>query len=97
MLISLQTIFAADAHLAEGEVLLEKPTVHKWKSRKFEVGTLIPTVSSKEGQNLKPLSTLTRKGASKCASYYITYGNLGDLHHSHNCNGFEKRDDVTKG
>jgi hypothetical protein len=44
---------------------VEEPTVNKGESKKFLVGTRMPTVSSKEGQNFKPLYTLTRKNASK--------------------------------
>jgi hypothetical protein len=47
----LPTVFVADAHLADGE----EPAVNKGKSKKFRVGTGMPTVSSKEQQNLKPL------------------------------------------
>jgi hypothetical protein len=57
----LQTALAAGAHLAEGQVVREEPTVNKGKSLKFPEGTRLPTVSGKEGQNLKPLQTLTRK------------------------------------
>jgi hypothetical protein len=31
----LQILFAADAHLADGQLLLEKPTVNDGKSLKF--------------------------------------------------------------
>jgi hypothetical protein len=50
--ISLQTVFAADAHLA-GQVLCEKPAVNRGKSQNDLIGTRMPTVSSKEGQHLK--------------------------------------------
>jgi hypothetical protein len=46
----LQTVFAAYARLAEGQILHEEPTVDKGKSLKFRVGTRMPTVRSKEGQ-----------------------------------------------
>jgi hypothetical protein len=45
MLISLQTVFSADAHLAKGQVLREEPTVKKGKCLKLRVGTRMPTVS----------------------------------------------------
>jgi hypothetical protein len=51
MLTSLHTVFAADAHLAEGQHLREVPTEDKGKSIKFREGTRMPTVSIKEGQN----------------------------------------------
>jgi hypothetical protein len=51
----LKTVFAAVAHLAKGQVLREAPTVNKGKSLQFRIGTQMPTVSSKEGQHLKPL------------------------------------------
>jgi ribosome-associated protein YbcJ (S4-like RNA binding protein) len=47
--------FVTDAHLAEGQVLTEGPTVNKEKSHKLRVGTLITTESIKVGQILKPL------------------------------------------
>jgi hypothetical protein len=53
--ISLQTAFSADSHQTERQVLREEPTAKKEKSLKFRVGTRMSTVSSKEGQNLKPL------------------------------------------
>jgi hypothetical protein len=52
---TLHTVFLTDAHLAEGQVLREEPTVNRGKSLKFRVETRMPTVSSKEGQHLKPL------------------------------------------
>jgi hypothetical protein len=51
----LQTIFAADAHLAEGQLLNKEPAVNKEKYLTFQIGTRMLTVSSKEGQNLKRL------------------------------------------
>jgi hypothetical protein len=51
----LQTIFAADAHLAEGQLLHEEPAANKEKHQTFQKGTRMLTVSSKEGQNLKRL------------------------------------------
>jgi hypothetical protein len=55
MSVSLQTIFLADAHLADGQVLHEESTANKGKALKFRAGTRMSTVSSKEEQNLKPL------------------------------------------
>jgi hypothetical protein len=40
----LQIVFAADAHVAEGEVLHEEPTVNEGKSLNFRVGVQMPTV-----------------------------------------------------
>jgi hypothetical protein len=39
MSISLQAVFAADAHLPEEQILREEPTVSKGKSQKFRPGT----------------------------------------------------------
>jgi hypothetical protein len=39
MNISLEMVFAADAHLAVGQVLREEPTVNKGKSLKFRERT----------------------------------------------------------
>jgi hypothetical protein len=49
----LQTTLAADAHLAEGQFLLEEQTLNKAKSLIYEAGTR-RTAISKTGQNLKP-------------------------------------------
>jgi hypothetical protein len=51
---SLQTTFAADAHLAEGQLLLEELTLNNAKSLIYRAGTRRPTISKMEGQNLKP-------------------------------------------
>jgi hypothetical protein len=51
---SLHLVFSADAHLAEGQFLREEPTAKKGKSLKF-LGAQMPTILSKEGQNLYPL------------------------------------------
>jgi hypothetical protein len=51
---SLQTILAADAHLAEGQVLLEEQTLNNAKSLIYRGGTPRPTISKIEGQVLKP-------------------------------------------
>jgi hypothetical protein len=50
----LQPVFAADAHLQKGKVLRQEPALNKGKSIKFREGMRIPTVSSKEEQNVKP-------------------------------------------
>jgi hypothetical protein len=55
MSISLQTVFAADAHLAERQVLREEPTENRGKSPKFLVETQMSKLSSKEGKDLYPL------------------------------------------
>jgi hypothetical protein len=46
--VDLQTAFAADTHLAEGQWLKEQLNVVKL--RMFRVGTRMPTVSRTEGQ-----------------------------------------------
>jgi hypothetical protein len=51
---SLQTTFAADAHLAEGQFLLAEQTLNIAKSLIYRAGTRRPTISKMEGQNLKP-------------------------------------------
>jgi hypothetical protein len=51
---SLQTTLAADAHLAERQLLHEEQTLNKAKSLIYRAGTQIPTISKTEGQNLKP-------------------------------------------
>jgi hypothetical protein len=61
----LHTVFAADAHLPGEKVLREEPTINKGKFLKFRMGMRISTVSSKEGQHLKPLLILTGKITSK--------------------------------
>jgi hypothetical protein len=40
-------MFAADAHVAEGQLLCEKTAVNKVKSLKFWIGKRMPTVSNK--------------------------------------------------
>jgi hypothetical protein len=52
---SLQTILAADAHLAEGQFLHEEQTLNKAKSLMYRGGTRTPTTSKTEGQNLDPM------------------------------------------
>jgi hypothetical protein len=59
--LSLQTVFSADAHLEEGHVLCEESTVNTGRSLKFRVGIRMPTVSSKEEQNLKPLQNINQE------------------------------------
>jgi hypothetical protein len=61
--IDLQTAFAADTHLAEGQWLKEQ--VNVVKLRMFRVGTRRPTVSMTEGQCLVPLKTFIKNSASK--------------------------------
>jgi hypothetical protein len=60
----LQTVFAADKYLAEGQINARNSSNHRNISR-FPTGKRMPTVSSKEGQNSKPELTLRRKGESK--------------------------------
>jgi hypothetical protein len=50
---SLQTTLAADAHLVEGQFLLEKQTLNIEMSLIYRKGTRRPT-SKTEGQNLDP-------------------------------------------
>jgi hypothetical protein len=52
---SLQTTLASDAHLAEGQFLLEEQTLNKGKSLMYRAGR--PTISKTEGQNLEPRQT----------------------------------------
>jgi hypothetical protein len=42
---SLQTTFAAEAHLAEGQFLLTEQTLNIGKSRIYRTGTQRPTIS----------------------------------------------------
>jgi hypothetical protein len=51
---SLQTTLAAEAHLAEGQYLLEEQTLNKAKSLMYRAVTQIPTISKTEGQSLEP-------------------------------------------
>jgi hypothetical protein len=48
---SLQTTLAADAHLAEGQLLHEKQTLNKEKPLMYRAGTPRTTISKAEGQN----------------------------------------------
>jgi hypothetical protein len=52
--VSLQTTLADEAHLAEGQYLLEEQTLNKVKSLMRRAGSRKPTFSKTEGQNLKP-------------------------------------------
>jgi hypothetical protein len=54
ILISLHTVFSVDVHQA-GQFLRDETPANKGKSLKFQTGTQMPTFSSKEEQNLKPL------------------------------------------
>jgi hypothetical protein len=51
---SLQTTFAAEAHLAEGQFLLEEHALNTEKSLIYRTGTRRQTVSKIEEQNLDP-------------------------------------------
>jgi hypothetical protein len=57
----LQTAFAADTQLAEGQWLKEQLNVVKL--RMFRVGTRMPTVSRTEGHYLAPLKTFIKNNA----------------------------------
>jgi hypothetical protein len=57
--IDLQTEFAADTQLAEGQWLKEQLNVVKL--RMFRVGTRMPTVSRREGQHLASLKTFIKR------------------------------------
>jgi hypothetical protein len=51
---SLQTILAAEMHLAEGRDLKLGQTWNRGKSLRCRVGTRRPTVSKTDGHNLEP-------------------------------------------
>jgi hypothetical protein len=51
---SLQTTLAADAHLAEGQFLLEEQTLNNAKSLIYRAGNRRPAISKTAGQNLTP-------------------------------------------
>jgi hypothetical protein len=51
---SLQTTFAAEAQLAEGQFLVREQTLNIGKSRIYRTGTRRPTISKAEGQNIEP-------------------------------------------
>jgi hypothetical protein len=57
----LQTVFAADARLAVGQLLREKAR----KNTKMRTETRMPTATSKEGQDVKQLYKLTKKDLSR--------------------------------
>jgi hypothetical protein len=59
----LQTAFAADTNLAEGQWLKEQ--LNMVKLRMFRVGTRMPTLSRAEGHYLVPLKTFIKNNASK--------------------------------
>jgi hypothetical protein len=61
--VHLQTAFAAETHLAEGQWLKEQLNVVKL--RMFRVGTRMQTVSRAEGQCLVPLKIFIKNNASK--------------------------------
>jgi hypothetical protein len=52
--VNVPVTLAADAHLAEGQFLLEEQTLNKAKSLIYRAGTRKPTISKTEGQNLEP-------------------------------------------
>jgi hypothetical protein len=52
---SLQTTLAAEAHLAEGQFLLEEQTLKNAKSLMYREETGRPAISKTEGQNLEPI------------------------------------------
>jgi hypothetical protein len=60
--VDLQTAFAAETHLAEGQWLKEQLKVVKL--RMSRVGTRMPIVSRTEGQCLVPLKTFVKNNAS---------------------------------
>jgi hypothetical protein len=51
---SLQTILAAEAHLAEGQFFLQEQILNKSKSLEYQTGTRRPTVPKRKAQNLEP-------------------------------------------
>jgi hypothetical protein len=61
--VSLQTAFAAETHLAEGQWLEEQ--VNTVKLRMFRRETRMPIVSRAEGQHLAPLKIFIKNKASK--------------------------------
>jgi hypothetical protein len=62
--IDLETAFAADTHLAEGQWLKEQLNVVKL--RMFRVGTRRPIFSRTVGQYLVSIKTFIKNRASKC-------------------------------
>jgi hypothetical protein len=63
--IDLQTAFAADTHLAEGQWLKEQLNLVKLRTSMFRVGTRRPTVSRTEGQYLVPQKAFIKNSLSK--------------------------------
>jgi hypothetical protein len=61
--VDLQTAFAAETHLAEGQWLKEQLSMAKLRT--FRVGTRMQTVSRTEGQCLVPLERFIKNNASK--------------------------------
>jgi hypothetical protein len=55
---SLQTTLAADAYLAEGQILLQEQTLNNAKSLIYRAGSRRQTISKTEGQNLKPITII---------------------------------------
>jgi hypothetical protein len=51
---SLQTTLEAEAHISEGQLLLERQTLNKEKSLIKGEGTRRPTVPMRECHNLEP-------------------------------------------
>jgi hypothetical protein len=77
--LNLQTAFAEDTYLAEGQRLKEQLKVVKLCV--FRIGTRMPTVSRTEGQGLVPLKTLFTNSASKlgcliCSVYRFNFSNI---------------------
>jgi hypothetical protein len=63
MSVSLQTAFAFETHLIEGQWPEEQ--VNMLRSGMFRIGTRRPTLSRTEGQNLVPLEKFIENRASK--------------------------------
>lgn len=53
-------MFTVDTHLSQRQASRDKPTENEGKSQNFEQEHKVRTLSSKWGQNLKPLQTLAR-------------------------------------
>jgi hypothetical protein len=52
---SLRTTLEAEAHLSEGQFLLEEQTLNNAKSLMYREGTGRPAISKREGQILEPI------------------------------------------
>jgi hypothetical protein len=63
MSVDIQTAFAAETHLAEGQWLKEQ--LNGLNIRIFRVGTRMPTVSKTAGQFLVPLKAFIKNNASR--------------------------------